>query len=342
MKMMAAQEIFPARDAGIIRTCHFCHLKTGNYQVIQESVVCLSCQREYEFGCPLQPPRDKVFGSEVTTLLPLSWKFGVEIEVDWGETLLKKYYQKCAYTNIVNKKIFGIKYDGSLDDGVEFYSPILQGDKGLAVLKDFCDWAKFFPVNANCGFHLHIDMKDRTWEELHKIYWVYSVLEPLLLALLPRQRRQNSYCKKYRLHEKRWMNKIQSREDLGLVYFHRATSTKLSEQNRLKKLQYLSEAIESDDRDARYKGISLYNWFAGRRKLGTIEIRLHSGTTDFRKIYHWLVLNMAIMKQALRYSLDELKKGIVPNKCMEDMLSDWPETMEYTKERQKYFQEKYR
>lgn len=109
--------------------------------------------------------------------------FGIELETDQCDN----------YQALKGKTIFGAKEDGSID-GMEFVSPILWGDRGLAEIRKFCRLAKQFEVSRDCGYHLHIDMRDTTTQQRRAIAFAYSLTLEAWKHLVAKHRWGNTYC----------------------------------------------------------------------------------------------------------------------------------------------------
>jgi hypothetical protein len=99
------------------------------------------------------------------------------------------------HTKLKGKTYFGAKEDGSIG-GLEFYSPILRGDRGLSAVRKFCRLAKKqgFDVDGDCGFHLHIDMRTMSVRQRRSIAYAYLLTQKLWLDLVAEERWENTYC----------------------------------------------------------------------------------------------------------------------------------------------------
>jgi len=62
-----------------------------------------------------------------------------------------------------NQSEDALRHFGCKDEhcGVEFYSSILQGDRGLSTVEDLAHFAtdNNWRINLSCGYHLHLDMR---------------------------------------------------------------------------------------------------------------------------------------------------------------------------------------
>jgi len=170
-------------------------------------------------------------------------RFGVELETS-----------RCFRASRLERKtVYGAKRDGSID-GLEFVSPILQGDAGLRATRGFCTRARHarFAVDASCGMHIHLDVSDNDQLQRRHIAAAYAVTQDLWSSLVDCRRLHNSYCR-------------------PLTWNY----------------QDMSECRHFTDFCA---DASRYHWFnvAAADKFGTFEIRNHEGTLDGVRVCNWI------------------------------------------------------
>lgn len=171
-------------------------------------------------------------------------RFGIELETS-----------RCPEHHKLRKHTtYGSKFDGSIG-GMEFISPILQGDRGLWATRGFCTRAKNkgFEVDSDCGYHLHIDVSDNTNIQRRHIACAYAYTESFWHSLVNNYRAYDcSYCRALR-----W-------EGDSMVTAYN-----------------FERFCDSQDR---------YQWFNvySLGYHGTFEIRLHEGTLDSRLICNWV------------------------------------------------------
>jgi hypothetical protein len=142
--------------------------------------LCSTCYDRIRFWHPHDVTPAKTFKKTKTSRC-----FGLELETS-----------ECTdHVKLRNKTCFGVKEDGSVD-GLEFYSPILSGDQGLAEVRKFCRLAKkhHFRVDDQCGYHLHIDMRGSTVTERKRIAYAYRLTFSLWQHLVREDRWENTYC----------------------------------------------------------------------------------------------------------------------------------------------------
>lgn len=123
------------------------------------------------------------------TVLP-ERSFGIELEV--------AYCPK--YETALDKHIFGAKYDGSITEGgMEFFSPVLYGDRGLEAVSAFCTVANQMKwrVDSSCGFHLHVGLAYCRDQHLNNILYSLIRAEDAAMSVVPQTRRHSQYCKRF-------------------------------------------------------------------------------------------------------------------------------------------------
>ncbi len=169
--------------------------------------------------------------------------FGIEIETS-----------RCHnHTQLRNNTLWGAKPDGSIP-AVEFISPILSGDEGLANLREFMAFSRRnrWRADSDCGLHIHLDMREMTNLQLRHIAYAYSLTSPYWRKMVNAYRDTNcSYC-----HEHNY-----NTEELITTTWQRFVG-----------------------RRERYDG---FNW-AAYNAHGSLEIRLHQGTVVEAAIVNWI------------------------------------------------------
>ncbi len=279
----------------------------------------------------------------------------------------KRFYSaeiECYYPNIDTMHTvynemnsdFGVSEDGSLnDDGVEFQTPKLSGEKGKQELKNLCKLLEDndFTVDKTCGLHIHLDMSDymdierdfeeryneddEETEEYDKSFWkiknlmiFYLNFESVMLSFLPRSRRKNKYC--YPLienyHEKEIKN-LKFLEDLEVMWYREGTKENIE---RRKHHKY---------DDSRYSGINFHSMLSNNH----LEVRYHSGTINSNKILKWAELHIYILNKIYNEEINYEKLQDIKyitelsekTDTMFSLLKLPKETEDYFKERQAKF-----
>lgn len=184
-------------------------------------------------------------------------KFGVEVETS-----------NCSgYRSLYKQTPFGCKTDCSVS-GMEFDSPILYGDEGLAAIEKFLEYGedRSWSADSDCGCHTHYDMRDMTTDQLYSIAYAYRRTLSFWRGLVHRDRTTATYC-----HNPRW-----SCADF-------------------KRCRELALADEPDDfgrllyhlRTDRYDLVNMGAYYDHR----TFEVRMLEGTVDAEVICNWITCN---------------------------------------------------
>lgn len=192
-------------------------------------------------------------------------KFGIELEiVGISQEAARKAMQAVNIKvhqegyNHSTRKHWKIVPDGSVHNGFEVVSPILQGEAGLEeaeiVARALEDAGAY--ANRTCGYHVHFDARDMSLDHIKAIVRRYARHETEIDAFMPPSRRGNAnqYC--HSLH--------------GIIgqSFEAATS---------------AEALAAAQ-PSRYYKVNLKSF----QRHGTIEFRQHSGTVNAAKICNWI------------------------------------------------------
>jgi hypothetical protein len=157
--------------------------------------------------------------------------------------------------------------------GYELVSPPLKGREGLEQLKKACEALKEAgaKVNRKCGLHVHHDINDYNVKQIANIFAIYIKLEKTIDTFVPNSRRanNNTYCRslfqgttQQAILDK--LKVVKSLEDIGRIWH------------------------------TRYVKVNFQSYV----KYGTIEFRQHSGTTEFDKMYNWILLTQQIVNMA--------------------------------------------
>ena len=205
-------------------------------------------------------------------------KYGVEIETDSCPLSSDLYRGTC----------FGAKTDCSVN-GLEFDSPILYGDEGLAEIRKILAYANAhdWEAGSGCGCHTHYDMRGESNESMGLIIFAYRLITKLLRGLTERRRHNNTYCR---------LPSYYSREVRRLV------------ENGLS----VTEGTLGHDRYV-YLNISSYN------RHHTFEVRILEGTVDAELVCNWIKFNARFMDWAKTKTFDELN-DLLENKSLAELI----------------------
>jgi hypothetical protein len=243
----------------------------------------------------------------------LPYTMGIEIEVCRG--FIPTYL---AHNNFNLSCV----RDGSINNGEggpEYVTGVLKGDAGFKHLQEICyELSKNCKINHTCGVHVHLGNIDFTKQFLVNSYVLALLIEDELFSFLPQSRRNNRYCRKLK-PLKLNVALTNSKDNYAL------------EEDYNKLFKYISyEKVNNPDfnynKDKQHPlgpkcgynhDTPRYCWlnyvpamFNTRgNKSYSLEIRNHSGTTNFTKIKNWTLLFMAIVAFTERYP-ELIKPGI--------------------------------
>lgn len=223
-----------------------------------------------------------------TTANHLDAGFGVEIEcyLPEGETMraaaaavghrLGAYVSVEGYNHQV-RSTWKVVTDGSLGDigrGVEFVSPILRGENGLAQVETVCRALSDFgcTVNKKCGLHVHVGVAGERIGFFRNIVKLYSMFEPVIDSMMPISRRasNNTYCRSM-------------------------TSARPAAVETASSIANLLHAVAGTTGQlGRYFKLNLQAF----ARHSTVEFRQHSGTIDATKARRWTVLCLRMVAAA--------------------------------------------
>ena len=208
-----------------------------------------------------------------------SRKFGIELEItriSKGECLRAIRAAGVAvdiegYNHIDYADHWKIVNDGSVQDGFELVSPILDGQAGLdeALRVSAAISTAGASANKTCGFHVHFDAWSMNVAEIRMICKRYAAFEEKIDSFMPESRRgnNNQYCKSV-VHE-------------------------------FSKSAYNAARTPAELADAQYDRYFKVNLRAYLRH-HTIEFRQHSGTADPEKIKNWVLFLNDFINESIR------------------------------------------
>lgn len=195
---------------------------------------------------------------------------------------------------------FGVTTDGSVtatEGGheLEMVTPPLAGLTGEKVLRKALALmnANEVTVNNSCGLHVHLDGKGyrahdvKGFRNLRSLMLFYKEFDEVFRAMIPRNRRRSTFCKPTSTYG----TTIQAARTYAA----------------LERIWYSAKSnMEANDakaggkyHESRYHAVNLHPLLsrqrAGVELAGTIEIRLHSGTTNADKILKWVALHQKVL-----------------------------------------------
>lgn len=167
--------------------------------------------------------------------------------------------------------------------GLELVSPPLAIDemeRQLQLVTEALDEAGA-RVDRTCGVHVHHHIDDLNLNQIKNIYRIYDKHQESLDEFFPKSRRGSQ----------RFTGKM-SEYDMQQV--EAATS--------------IHDLVRKTDR---YRNVNFQSYV----KYGTIEFRQHAGSTDFEKIFNWVLISQMIVTAATKKKSIR-KLGETANKTM--------------------------
>ncbi len=165
-------------------------------------------------------------------------------------------------------EVWNVEWDGSC--GWEATSRVLRGEEGIKELHDVTKALEKaagefgLAVDFRTGTHVHLGWGLPSLERLRLLHRWVAFMEPALHSLVAPSRFNNGYCQPVRRHWK----KLRGLRTLGGWQRH------------------------FEQEGARYLAVSAGSLFGS---LGTLEVRMHSGTLEGPKILTWLSLWMRLL-----------------------------------------------
>jgi hypothetical protein len=216
-----------------------------------------------------------------------------------------------------------VKGDASIDNGergFEINTAPASGEvfeSNLRGITDALNYGAGSSVTSKCGLHVHVGTYDYTWKNWLSLLWLWRDVEVYAFGVMPRSRQSNTYCVGLRdelnrigvprevtgheakalviatlagIHNDRpsaWEFDTREAYLREVARYERAVEKSrvyvpMPRLRRAKPVKALREEGYSPG-GSRYYAMNLQAMF----QHGTVEFRLHSGTTDFAKIRNW-------------------------------------------------------
>jgi hypothetical protein len=171
--------------------------------------------------------------------------------------------------------------DGSLSDyarGIEFVSPVLRGEAGLAQMEKVCKALSDFgcTVNKLCGLHVHVGVAGAPVSFFRNLLKLYATFEPVIDSIMPASRRAsaNHFCRTMTAVRPA---AIDAATTFDAVFMAATGSTRVN-------------------REARFFKLNLAAFYRHR----TVEFRQHSGTLVAAKARNWTITCLRMVAAAHR------------------------------------------
>ena len=164
-------------------------------------------------------------------------------------------------------------------------------------------------VSPECGLHCHADARDLTGFDLVKLVRLYAGLEMGLYSTVNEDRFTGRFCAPCGESMIPWLNETDPGDKNALLRYFANLGPKKKETATLQRRdnQVMRRVKEDAKQDKyavrRYWGLNVGAYWT----LGTIECRLHHGTTDPTELVDWATLWAAIVDRARTITHAELK-----------------------------------
>lgn len=202
--------------------------------------------------------------------------------------------------------------DGSLSGGgIEFVSEKIafsDKEKVKEFKKEIKKISKVSTPDVSCGLHIHLNCpitRLMQRQKLKKLILGYRLFEPIIFSMVSKSRRSNRFAKKLSTHEAFSDLDRFVRSDFYNIlgnYF----GFRLIDMPKGEKRLPVKENLGHQNKGAfdRYLYLNLQSIFYH----GSIEIRLHQGTTDAEKIWNWLQLHRKFILHLLGMNIADIMK----------------------------------
>ena len=215
----------------------------------------------------------------------LGYTFGLEFETSMGYIP----QEKCFRDGLIPLR------DGSIT-GIEYSSVVLEGNRGLNLLKQELDTLKeYTKFNKECALNIHMGGFPVNPTAIYALYSLWYAVERDLLNkhLIPEL---SFYTSMYKANHKDYCNMLSDEVTSFEELFKMITGKK-----------YLGSLVQPHPADvrkaakwnikARYSGLNLVNMLCYKGPK-TVEFRFLRPSFNFRKITLWLYILNAVLKYA--------------------------------------------
>lgn len=255
----------------------------------------------------------------------LSYTVGVEIETAQG----------LVPNELAEKLKLRIVGDRSIGAG-EYVTGILHGDDGIDLLEQQCRAiARYCLVDDKCGVHVHVggmeDTRGVAEGDFGRHFAQYATslgtqIEPELFAAMPPSRKPTmKHCHSIM----RWkdINDDNWKPYLGALVFGPEENWKSPwsfAPYEYGKGNFNKKTKLGDYCGGRYKWLNLVH-ILSKSNINTCELRIFPGSTNFDKIYNYVLLSMAFVWFVENKANRIVKGGVTLNEVIMTALEKYPE-----------------
>ena len=296
----------------IVKDFNYCK-ETDVYYVddkkIAESNSLLYNKMEYNFSKMYGYFEGRRYSTRGKFGLKSDLTIGVEMETCSGEVPIK---------DLVKVGLCPLR-DGSIE-GYEYTSYPTKYYNRLIRIAETVD--KKCSVNHNCSFHIHFGGFDVTEENIVKLYHTFYSLQDDIYAMFPAYKRNDEHGVKRRSYTAELSNLFNS--DISKYFKNILTFLADGEEVSYEGKPIAHPKDPNGEHkwyiNSRYTFVNFVNMIFSNS--GTIESRIHEGTTNKYKIVYWAMVNEAIIKFALKYDFKELTRIFNNGFGLNDVIND--------------------
>ena len=174
-------------------------------------------------------------------------------------------------------------------------------------------------VTIDCGIHVHVDCRDYGYQDIRKLIKIYYYIEDALFAAVHWTRQTNDFCKP--CGEEYYQKVIAShikpttadlkKAIITSVYGDKSLDTGTNVFGDNRRPNFWHERADHYGRNGglqrnekRYSAINLHSYFLR----GSVEDRIHHGSTDFNEIYGWAKILIDIFDSIIALADNKLDK----------------------------------
>jgi hypothetical protein len=216
-----------------------------------------------------------------TRLVDSDVDLGIEIELEGFHK-----YGNCQ----LQHPFWHVVDDGSLrNSGREFiltyrahggnYTPV----RGLDFVTALDDWKKWLAVyiekyaapqtTKRTSIHVHVDVREMDVDQISRLILLYATFEPTLFALMNNGREEEIYCMPF---SKNWGGKVRAS---GII-------------NNSNSGSQVHAALHNAQK---YESMNIHSIV----QRGSIEFRIHHGTTDIEEMIRWVNILLCLRRAAM-------------------------------------------
>lgn len=238
-----------------------------------------------------------------------------------------------------------VGYDGSINSPKHYTDRVatdleikIAPTNGDLFIKQMLEYGKSFresksTANNSCGLHVHVDARDLNDDDLDKVLLLWSKIESSMFSLVSPSRQNTNWCRPWGFSSN--LTEIYNRVGQGRqrrcgacsncrAYYEDYRDHGPCARYVNTKGKILKSIKDGSVYPERYSALNLL----ALHDHGTLENRMHHGTTNINNIIPWAMLNASIIDYAKNSSLthiEELPSGwdtlmmIAPS----DKVRDW-------------------